>query len=157
MPFHTIFKTLLLFIFCFYQQSLAAQSPLELHCRSMKGKISHGFQCPKSKIKLGWDFCIINQKEVTQFFDGCTTPTGSFEEIMTPACIQHDLCYHHEPATNGKTQEDCDEEFRLNLMYACYTLTDQKEVKKCLAQTVAMYLGVRAVGAIAFHCDDSPL
>lgn len=157
MPFRIINKTFLLFLFCFALFEAHAQNPLHHYCHQMNGTISSEYQCPKSRLKLSWDFCVINNRDQTQFFDGCTGPTGDFEFLLTPACIKHDLCYHHEPATNGKTQEDCDEEFRLNLFYSCYKLNDHKEVNKCLSLSVAMYLAVRTAGVFAFHCDNTAL
>ncbi len=131
---------------------------LEAACTSYQGQIHTEYQCPKSRLKLPWNFCVFHNTDgIEQFFDGCTGPASDFRPALTPACIQHDLCYHHEPSTSGKTQEECDKEFQSAALEACENIIDNEIKEKCLKWSKTMYISVRAFGAIAYHCADIPL
>ena len=73
-----------------------SQKTLNSFCQDYGGEVKFGFICPKSKIPLPINMChFTNSYGEKQFFDGCTAPTGEFTEDFYPACIKHDLCYHH--------------------------------------------------------------
>lgn len=38
---------------------------------------------------------------------------------MHDACVLHDHCYHHNPVTYGLSREDCDREFKAEMLQIC--------------------------------------
>ena len=129
------------------------EDTLEAFCQNYQGQVKRGFVCPKSKLPLPLKMChFTNNYNEYQFFDGCTGPTGKYKNLFYPSCIKHDLCYHHEPETNGFSQEDCDLQFYNSMKKACETLSENQ--KNCLNWAKAMYKGVRAVGKAAYHCEN---
>lgn len=123
---------------------------LERFCSEAGGTIVESFTCPKSKLKLGWKFCLSkDSKDRVLFFDGCTGPSGGHTDLFYSSCIKHDYCYHHEPATNGLSQKDCDEQFLENALSACQDASDKK---KCENWAKVMYRGLRGFGKLAFNC-----
>jgi hypothetical protein len=129
-----------------------ANERLKNYCAHIGGKVVKEYICPKSKLKLGWDFCVSkDQSGVTLFFDGCTGPSGGHADLFYPACVKHDYCYHHEPSSNGYKQIDCDKQFLNEALDLCTQADDQK---KCRNWAKAMYRAVRGFGGIAFNCAD---
>lgn len=125
---------------------------LEKFCQEYSGEVKFGFTCPKSKIPLPLRMChFSNSHKEKQFFDGCSGPSGGYKELFFPACIKHDLCYHHEPASNGKDRKFCDDLFLEIMNNACETVENKKN---CLKWAKTMYKGVRAIGTPAFHCEN---
>lgn len=142
----------LIIIAIFTQVSFAKTNILKKFCDKYAGEVRFGFTCPKSKIPLPLNMCTFkNQYGEKQFFDGCTGPTGGFKELFYPACITHDLCYHHEPASSGKTQEYCDQLFYELMQESCQK-TPQK--KKCLRWAKSLFNIVRKIGKAAYHCEN---
>lgn len=136
---------------------VAYSNPLELACEDVGGKIKRTYVCPKSKIFLPMKTCEFTPADnITRFFNGCSSITGGHRDIFTPACILHDLCYHHEPATNGMSRKECDREFYTNLRQACND--SARNIKKCKRWAKFLYRGVRTVGWAAYHCanDKAP-
>jgi hypothetical protein len=125
--------------------------PLQDHCKDLGGHVSKMYTCPKSKLPLPITTCSYrNQYNEVQFFNGCSGPTGGYKKIFFPACIQHDLCYHHEPATNGYTRKKCDQDLYKDLRLACEK--GAKNIRKCKKWASFMYRAVRIVGLPAYHC-----
>lgn len=123
---------------------------LKSYCKEFNGKVQKSYTCPKSKLKLNFGFCVFeNEQGIEQFFDGCTGPDGGHTDLFYPHCIRHDLCYHHEPVTNGLSRKDCDREFRDNLLDSCHR---SKDVRKCQRWAKVMYGALRVFGNIAFNC-----
>lgn len=142
--------TLLTFALMLASQTALANDILQKYCDDAGGKISQGFTCPKSKLRLGWKFCTLKDPDNKPlFFDGCTGPSGGHTELFYSSCIKHDYCYHHEPATNGYERIDCDKQFLANATSACVNAPDRK---KCEDWAKIMYQGLRAFGELAFHC-----
>ena len=78
-------------------------------CNKRNGSVVRGHLCPKSKIPIPARACFYNSSHnETQFYNGCSGPTGVYKETFYSSCIQHDLCYHNEPASNGLSQKTCD-------------------------------------------------
>lgn len=126
---------------------------LQKHCNEMGGTVVNSFQCPKSKLTLKWNFCLLqNHKGEELFFDGCTGPSGGHTELFYTACIKHDFCYHHEPLTSGLGRKACDEEFLKNTLDACPAAP---EPEKCRQWARAMYKALRGFGEVAFNCSKS--
>lgn len=140
---------LLLILICSYAN---ANERLKRYCAQIGGKVVEGYTCPKSRLKLNWDFCVSEDESgATLFFDGCTGPSGGHTDLFYPVCIKHDYCYHHEPATHGYQQVDCDKQFLNEALDLCAQAHDQK---KCRSWVKAMYRALRSFGKIAFNCAD---
>lgn len=141
----------LLFLFVFSAQARVKQDKLLVeYCDALGGKVVNSYKCPKSKLRIPFQFCVYkNQQGEKQFFDGCTGPSGGNAELFYPHCIKHDLCYHHEPMTNGKTQKTCDRELRDGMLSSC---SQSKNPGKCEFWAKTMFKAVRAFGALAYNC-----
>lgn len=141
-----------------FQNTLAIdlnEGLLEIFCSEKGGRIVSEFKCPNTFFKSPLKNCIFNERgDFFQFVDGCTGPSGGFKESFFSSCIAHDLCYHHEPATNGWSQKQCDEEFLVNLEAACESV---ENLKRCRRWAKTMYNAVRGFGRLAYHCDDRSL
>lgn len=126
---------------------------LSLACNARNGEVKSSYTCPKSNIPLPVKTCVFqNSYGETQFFNGCSGPSGGHSKIFYNSCIKHDLCYHHEPATNGYTQKSCDKNLRDNMITACETSAD--DISKCIWWAKALYRGLRIIGTAAYHCSD---
>lgn len=113
----------------------------------------NGLSCDKRKIRWKTSFCSfkdLSNREM--FFNGCSGPTGGHSELFYPACIKHDLCYHHEPATRGLSKSDCDKNFRSDLLQSCDLA---KNRKYCEIWAKIMYEGVRFGGKMAYNCHNN--
>ena len=144
------YKSLLFIFFFIIQQTLFASELLEAYCKELGGEVRRTYQCPKTKLKFNFGFCVFtNDHGIEQFFDGCTGPDGGHTELFYPHCIRHDLCYHHEPISNGLKQRDCDKEFRDGLLKSC---EGAKSRRKCHAWARTMYRAVRMFGTLAYNC-----
>lgn len=135
--------------------SLAQADQLEDLCLKNSGKLTKSYKCPKSKLKLPIRTCEYqNELYETQFVNGCSGPSGGHKEIFFKACIKHDLCYHHEPSSNGLKRKSCD---KLFLEIAIKSCDEQaKDKKKCHKWAKLMYRALRIVGTPAFHCENRP-
>ena len=128
---------------------------LEDFCSERNGKIFKKYKCPKTKLTLPIRTCEFESKfGDTQFVNGCSGPSGGHKEIFFKACIKHDLCYHHEPSTNGQTRKDCDQLFLKVANNGCDA--EAKDKKKCKKWAKTMYRALRIVGGAAYHCADHP-
>ncbi len=143
-------KIMAFFLLCFSLNTLSGE--LEKYCNEFEGDVFKSYRCPKSGITLSFGFCVFkNHEGITQFFDGCTGPKSEFHSLFYPHCIQHDLCYHHEPITNGLSQKDCDLKFKEDLLNSCQAISKKK---KCESLAKTMYTAVRAFGKLAFNCAE---
>lgn len=149
------FGTLILLLQFLLVPCAGALDLLSHYCAQFGGQVESGYQCPQSKLKLPWRFCVFNSPSgQEQFFDGCTGPAGGHQALFYPACIKHDLCYHHEPATSGLEQRDCDQEFLIQARTAC---GQSANILKCERWAQAMFAALRGFGGLAFHCSDTRL
>lgn len=149
--YHFFMQQLLATLLSFFITSFSqAETPLKRYCDQAGGVVIDKFQCPKSKLNLKWNFCFTKSPAgAPLFFDGCTGPSGGHTELFYPACIKHDYCYHHEPATNGLSRSDCDKQFLNNALDLCVGAPDQE---KCRLWAQAMYKALVGFGDIAFNC-----
>lgn len=128
-------------------------SDFEKKCSELGGTLKKGHKCPDTSFPLLTNVCFFeNSYGDKHFTDGCTGPSGGHRDLFLPACIKHDLCYHHEPATSGKTQKQCDGEFLENLLTAC---EDAKSFKRCERWAKTMYRALRVFGGLAYRCENS--
>ncbi len=150
-------KKISIFLLLTLSQPLFANNLLlSLYCEEYNGKIKNSYKCPKSKLIIPLKFCIIQRENKPPlFFDGCSGPSGGHRKLFFPHCIEHDLCYHREPSTNGRPQVECDIEFYINLLHSCTSLNDTpKRPTRCQKWAAAMYRAVRMLGTIAYNCAD---
>ena len=135
--------------------NLAHADELEYFCKENKGKILKKYKCPKTKLTLRIRTCEFeNEFGDTQFVNGCSGPTGGHRDLFFNACVKHDLCYHHEPSTNGQTRKDCDQLFLNTALQGCKE--GAKNKKKCIRWAKRMYRALRVIGGAAYHCADQP-
>ena len=143
-----------LLITLFFLTFQVQANQLENYCQENKGEIFKSYQCPKSKLKLPVKTCEFNNDlGETLFVNGCSGPSGGHSELFFRACVKHDLCYHHEPSTNGYNRKDCDQLFLRTALESCSQASNQK---KCQRWANLMYNSLRIIGGPAFHCSDSP-
>ncbi|MGC6392032.1 MAG: hypothetical protein ACON5C_09470, partial [Alphaproteobacteria bacterium] len=95
----------------------------------------------------------------TFFHDGCsgqapgtppTTTNGTnyvtWGRFFHAACVRHDHCYHHEPATNGRNQKTCDDHMKTAMDGFCdkrYRNSNTNQAV-CRAASALMYTALRA-------------
>ena len=85
------------------------------------------------------------------FFYGCTAGIADYDAVFFDECLTHDMCYHHEPATNGKLKSQCDANFYQSMKLKC----DRREDKKrCLVMAKLFYEGVEHFGDKSWQCSD---
>ena len=124
------------------------------YCNERNGEILQKYKCPKTKLTFGYRTCEYkNQFNEKQFVNGCSGPSGGHTELFFNACIKHDLCYHHEPSTNGYKRKHCDQLFLTIATNACDAAAD---LDKCRNWAKIMYRSLRVVGALAFNSSDEP-
>ena len=131
---------------------------LEKFCAIKSGKIYTKYRCPKSRLLLPVKTCEYeNEVGDIHFVNGCSGPTGGYGDVFFRSCLKHDLCYHHEPSSNGLNRNYCDSLFFVDTIDACdQDLDDLEERTKCKKWAKAMYRALRVVGTAAFHCADNP-
>ncbi|MEC7276152.1 MAG: phospholipase A2 [Bdellovibrionota bacterium] len=123
-----------------------------LLCSQLGGRVEQGFKCPKTWFRSPGKVCYFENSYGEELFtDGCTGPTGGFKDLFLSSCVKHDLCYHHEPATNGLTRKECDDQFEKDLLESC-EMSDKK--KRCQRWAKTMVSAVRPFGGLAYRCED---
>lgn len=146
-------KNVILFLWILIAPTLNA-NPLQDFCLKEEGAYVKGFTCPQSRIRLFHEVCYFeSETQDLLFTDGCTGPNGGFGDDFFLSCVKHDLCYHHEPATNGKDRKFCDDQFRENLLENCKSV-DAERRSSCELWAKIMSGAVRTVGGIAFRCEN---
>lgn len=130
-----------------------ASFEVEQFCNKLGGQME---KTPRDCISKNLKFfksCVLkNNQGETFFFDGCSGPIGKFKKLFLPYCLSHDLCYHHEPATSGKSRKECDLEFRRNLFAVC---DRERTGRKCLNMADSVYHAVRTFGSIPYKCTNT--
>jgi hypothetical protein len=73
-----------------------------------------------------------------------------YNEVLWPAGVAHDYCYHGNPVTYGKSKADCDEQFIADLVALCLAQEPLGEgwfhTNVCKGYASGMYGAVRAGG-----------
>ncbi len=142
-----LITTLLIFTFN------AHADQLNDFCQSVDGEMFKSYKCPKSGLKLPVRTCeYVNNLGDLQFVNGCSGPTGGHKEFFFKACVVHDLCYHHEPSTNGLNRKECDQLFLSTAIVGC---EQAPKKESCIKWAKLMYNSLRVIGGPAFHCADN--
>lgn len=134
---------------------------LQQKCHQLKGEMVSSLACPTSMEQRDGEFCLVAEK--TQFtakapsldmifFNGCTAGVADYDAVFFESCYTHDLCYHHEPVTNGKTKTQCDFEFYQNMKQQCENRDDQK---RCLIMAKLFFEGVEHFGEQSWNCSNT--
>lgn len=143
-------RALVIFLI-FTQGTLAGE--LQNFCKQKEGKIYKWYKCPNSKLNLKITTCEYkNNYGEVEFVNGCSGPTGRYKKIFFASCVKHDLCYHHEPMTNNRSQKYCDKQLFDGLSKACSN--HAKDIDKCKRRAKFMYFALRLIGKPAFYCEN---
>lgn len=129
-----------------------ADQQLVNYCVKTGGEVVQQWTCPATgSIKSGEACKQTNSQGQVMYFNGCSAPEGKYKTLFFKACIIHDLCYHHEPATNNKSKADCDNQFFTNMKKICKTTGVLNIECGLAAQT--FYTAVVKGGDTAFSCS----
>jgi len=123
-------------------------------CHSIGGEIVDGMICPANGDFWHGIRCQISADPLV-FFNGCSSGVSPYGEVFFSACVNHDLCYHHEPASTGMSRKDCDEEFLENMRNICQM--EEENGKGCHWAALAYYGFVRLGGQSSFECSNIPI
>ena len=132
----------------------SAEASLENFCARKRGTLYKSYKCPKTKITLPIKTCEYrNFWGQLHFVNGCSGPTGKYGKQIFNACLKHDLCYHHEPATHGLTRKECDNKFLDDAKRGCRSLASEDE-EKCTRVAKAMHTALKVIGGAAYRCEN---
>ena len=136
--------------------SVFADQQLAQYCVQTGGEVVKEWTCPATgTLRIGATCKQKNALGQVMFFNGCSAPGGKYKTFFFKACIIHDLCYHHEPQTNGKSKADCDKQFLTDMKSICNT-TNSFNLELSLECGIAaqtFYLAVAKAGDSAFTCS----
>lgn len=132
-----------------------AKKQLKEYCSKIGGEIIREWKCPNTLDLRKGEFCR-QKNDLGQelVFNGCSAPDGKYKEVFFKACIIHDLCYHHEPVTTGKSKQECDDDFLANMKKVCQQTGGGGS---CQFTAQAYYLAVTKGGETAFWCSKEPV
>jgi len=123
-------------------------------CKKLDGVIIDQLKCPNSERVRDMDFCLLQDQPVV-YFNGCSKSIGNYGKTFFNPCLKHDFCYHHEPATNGLTQKDCDSQFYDNMLDVCAVKESLNNFLSCTSIAWAFYKAVRVAGKKSWQCSNS--
>jgi len=131
-------------IFILLNLPLANASQTQKLCQDLGGKMVNKLQCPQSK-----------DNRPLVYFNGCTKSVGEYGSVFFKACLKHDFCYHHEPATNGYSKKHCDKQFYVDMLNTCVQEEDFSNVISCSAMALGFYQAVKFGGDNSWECSNS--
>lgn len=121
-------------------------------CNEMNGELVNKWTCPASGRRRSGDMChALDENNVSMYFDGCSGSFDNYGDVFFNACVTHDLCYHHEPASNGLTKIECDNQFYYNMENIC-KMTRAGD-QPCLKAAQAFYSAVAIFGGTSWMCS----
>ncbi len=121
-------------------------------CQKLNGNIVYNWICPNSGDQRRHAHCMIHDDETRpMYFNGCSGTVGYYGAIFFQACVYHDLCYHHEPASTGLQREDCDSKFYNNMFEICEKQFPHDS--KCKGRARLFYNAVATFGETAWICS----
>lgn len=148
-----ILGLIILFSLSTHAKDVEESQDFTVLCEKLGGHLDKGFKCPNTSFPLLSHVCFFkNTFGEEHFTDGCTGPSGGHNSLFLESCVKHDLCYHHEPASTGKSRKECDDEFFNNLMDKCRIANDSE---KCERWARTMVKALRVFGGLAYKCDNS--
>lgn len=116
-----------------------------------QGEWVEGVTCDNGKKQKG-HYCVTADSEGNKMFeDGCTVGILKYGYAFHEACVFHDNCFHHEPATNGRTQKECDQMLYEKLKKICET----SDVFACRFVAAITYRGARLFAKKRYNCTNS--
>ncbi len=120
-------------------------------CQEMEGTIVRNWTCPRSGDHRNELHCqILDEEGRSMYFNGCSGSVGNYGEIFFQACVYHDLCYHHEPATHGYKRYDCDSQFYHNMIKIC---DSRPKDSRCKGRARLFFDAVSTFGKNAWICS----
>lgn len=129
-----------------------ADPQLIQYCTQTGGEVVQQWTCPATGAVRNGETCKQkNAQGQVMYFNGCSAPEGKYKNLFFKACIIHDLCYHHEPQTNGKSKIDCDNQFLADMKRICKVTNPFSLECGVVAQT--FYSAVANAGDSAFTCS----
>ena len=129
-----------------------ADKQLTDYCVGTGGTVVPEWTCPATgDLKVGEACKQTNSAGQVMYFNGCSAPEGKYKTLFFKACIIHDLCYHHEPQTTGKSKLNCDDQFLVDMKKICKTTNPMSFECGIVAQT--FYAAVVNAGESAFMCS----
>ena len=144
----TIYLSLLILL------SFTANASTLQTCTKLGGVMVNELKCPKSKKNRTGKFCVLSGKPLV-YFNGCTGGFGKYSDTFFKACLKHDFCYHHEPATNNLSKKTCDEKFFNNMTLVCNAENNRLKYFTCLGAAWSFYQAVKVGGKKSWECSDS--
>lgn len=121
-------------------------------CYELNGHIVNRWKCSHSGVVRTQDSCqLIDEHNVPMYFDGCSGSIDGYGDVFINACVRHDLCYHHEPASNGMSKIDCDNQFLKNMLKICRY--DRPWDLRCTTIAQSFYSAVSLFGRTSWLCS----
>lgn len=138
------------------QWALAGEELTTELCEDLGGQMVDKIVCPENgRVRTGRK-CQLAENPLV-FFNGCSVRFDIFRDTFFSACVAHDLCYHHEPASSGWSRKDCDQRFLDDMKNICKGMASGKGRKLCYAAAGTYYGGVRIGGRRSFRCSNEKL
>lgn len=128
---------------------------LQDYCEKIGGEFISTFTCPETGKVREEEFCRFENKDRQDlFFNGCNSDNqDGYRIYFFKACLVHDFCYHNEPRVSGKTREQCDKDFKQNMLQICKE--DKANGDKhfmCKTMAKMYYRAVRLGGDESWRC-----
>lgn len=121
-------------------------------CQELNGNIVYNWKCPYSGDLRTQAHCmVLDDESRPMYFNGCSGAIGNYGTIFFQACVYHDLCYHHEPASTGLQREDCDSKFYNNMFEICEK--QYPHDSNCKSSARWFYNAVATFGKNAWICS----
>ncbi len=148
-------KKYVLILFILASVSIQAETKsLADACKKLGGEIVNSLLCPKSKKNRDGEFCVISNRPLV-YFNGCTKSVGDYGDTFFKACLKHDFCYHHEPATNGLSKKNCDNNFYSDMLSVCMKNDKLSDFISCRSIAWGFYQAVKVGGKKSWECSNS--
>ncbi len=127
---------------------------LQKDCAHRGGKMISSWACPSVDWLREGPFCEIKDRNgVSMVFNGCDVNIAGYGEIFYSACVEHDLCYHHEPVTSGRDKFQCDIRLYGDMMAIC---RQSHSPRRCEFMAHVYYEGVKLGGERSWSCSKVP-
>lgn len=149
-------KKIIIYFCCLFLGSGSMAAPsflLFARCFALNGYIVNRWTCSSNgEVRLEDSCKILDHKNIPLYFDGCSVSISNYSDFFIDACIRHDLCYHHEPASNGISKANCDRLFLKNMLSLCNRFRPGDSACENMAQS--FYSAVYIFGKSSWQCSN---